>query len=210
MSNKPKEDKTKNITKISAKPRTEAEKTDLEDEVVTTVNQTEETRKPEVAAEDKTKKTSSEAKKVEAKDSENKPEDEAKDQPEASAEESKAEPAETKPASAKASETKAVATKAKTQPTKADKKATKAAKKKSTDSDEKPLKEVFILARPFVVIGRYLRDSWRELRQVRWTNRKSTWKMTFAVLIYCAIFIVFIVLLDMFFTFIFNLLLGQH
>lgn len=75
---------------------------------------------------------------------------------------------------------------------------------------EKPLKKVFILARPFVALGRYLRDSWRELRQVRWPSRKATWKMTLAVLCYCAIFIVFIIILDSFFTFIFNLLLGRN
>lgn len=80
--------------------------------------------------------------------------------------------------------------------------------KKTINSTEKPLKEIFILARPFVAIGRYLRDSWREIRQVRWPNRKLTWKMTFAVLVYCIIFIVFIVLLDTFFTFIFNLLIN--
>lgn len=78
-----------------------------------------------------------------------------------------------------------------------------------TKRPEKPLRKVFILARPFVAFGRYLRDSWRELRQVRWPNRKATWKMTLAVLIYCAIFIVFILILDTFFTFIFNLLLGK-
>ena len=83
--------------------------------------------------------------------------------------------------------------------------------KKSKESvEEKPLKEVFILARPFVALGRYLRDSWREIRQVRWPNRGATWKMTLAVLIYCAIFALFILLLDTFFTFIFNLLLGTN
>lgn len=81
--------------------------------------------------------------------------------------------------------------------------------KKSKSAAEKPLKEVFILARPFVALGRYLRDSWRELRQVRWPNRKATWKMTLAVLAYCAAFIVLVTLLDIFFTFIFNLVLGQ-
>lgn len=81
-------------------------------------------------------------------------------------------------------------------------------KKTSKDTAEKPLKEVFILARPFVALGRYLRDSWREIRQVRWPNRKLTWKMTLAVFIYCAIFMVFILVLDALFTFIFNLLLG--
>lgn len=91
-----------------------------------------------------------------------------------------------------------------TQPT------TKPQDKKSKDQPEKPLKEVFILARPFVAFGRYLRDSWRELRQVRWPNRANTWKLVLAVFIYCAIFLAFIIVLDTFFTFIFNLLLGVH
>jgi len=80
--------------------------------------------------------------------------------------------------------------------------------KAAKDTTAKPLKEVFLLARPFVAFGRYLRDSWREIRQVRWPGRKLTWKMTFAVLVYCAIFIVFIVLLDTLFTFIFELLIN--
>jgi len=86
--------------------------------------------------------------------------------------------------------------------------AVKVTKKSKSKDSEKPLREVFILFRPFVALGRYLRDSWREIRQVRWPNRKATWKMTLAVLIYCAIFFAFILLLDTFFTFIFNLLLG--
>lgn len=87
---------------------------------------------------------------------------------------------------------------------------TKKSKTSQKSGEEKPLKSVFILARPFVALGRYLRDSWRELRMVRWPSRKATWKMTLAVLIYCAIFIIFIVLLDMFFTFIFNLIFGTN
>lgn len=78
--------------------------------------------------------------------------------------------------------------------------------KTSKNTEEKPLKEVFVRARPFVAFGRYLRDSWREIRQVRWPNRKATWKMTFAVLVYVALFMVFLSLLDVFFTFIFDLL----
>ena len=84
------------------------------------------------------------------------------------------------------------------------------AKAAKANTPEKPLKQVFILARPFVALGRYLRNSWRELRQVRWPNRKATWKMTLAVLVYCAIFIVFIMLLDALFTFIFDLLLKTN
>ena len=89
-------------------------------------------------------------------------------------------------------------------------KAPKAKIKTTANTPEKPLKQVFILARPFVALGRYLRNSWRELRQVRWPNRKATWKMTLAVLVYCAIFIVFIMLLDALFTFIFDLLLKTN
>ncbi|MBQ8992242.1 preprotein translocase subunit SecE [Candidatus Saccharibacteria bacterium] len=60
-----------------------------------------------------------------------------------------------------------------------------------------------ILTAPF----RYLRDSWREIRQVRWPNRKATWKMVFAIFIYSALFIALIMLLDVLFTWLFNLIL---
>lgn len=75
--------------------------------------------------------------------------------------------------------------------------------------EEKPLKQVNFFARPFVAFTRYLRDSWRELRLVRWPSRGMTWKMTLAVLIYCAIFIIFVMLLDTLFTFLFNLLINN-
>ena len=86
------------------------------------------------------------------------------------------------------------------------KEAKTAEKKVATEkkSDKKP----FILFRPFVYLGRYIRDSWKELRQVRWPNRKATWKMVLAVLVYTALFVVLISLLDLFFTWLFNLILG--
>ena len=68
-------------------------------------------------------------------------------------------------------------------------------------------KKVFILFRPFVAFFRYLRDSWREIRQVRWPNRKATWKMVLAVMVYTALFIIIISLLDLFFTWLFSLIL---
>lgn len=88
--------------------------------------------------------------------------------------------------------------------------AKKAAKeaKKAEKAEKKNDKKVFILFRPFCAFGRYLRDSWRELRQVRWPNRKATWKMVIAVLVYTALFVVILTLLDMLFQFIFNLILG--
>lgn len=64
------------------------------------------------------------------------------------------------------------------------------------------------LAIPFIALSRYIHDSWVEIRQVRWPNRKSTWKSVLAVLIYAALIIAFITLLDALFTFIFNKLLG--
>lgn len=78
-------------------------------------------------------------------------------------------------------------------------------KKKAKSAKEK--KPIWFL-RPFVALGRYIRDSWRELRQVHWPTRKATWKMTGAVLLYVLLFLVIIVLLDLFFTWLFNLILG--
>lgn len=60
-----------------------------------------------------------------------------------------------------------------------------------------------VLTAPF----RYVRDSWREIRQVRWPNRKATWKMVLAIFVYSALFITLIMLLDMLFTWLFNLIL---
>ena len=89
----------------------------------------------------------------------------------------------------------------------AQKDAKKAEKKKVAKQAEAEGKKVFILFRPFVALGRYLRDSWREIRQVRWPNRKATWKMVLAVLVYTALFVLIISLLDMFFTWLFSLII---
>ena len=80
---------------------------------------------------------------------------------------------------------------------------------KNISSSKKSDKKPFILIRPFVYLGRYLRDSWHELRQVRWPNRKTTWKMVLAVIVYTIIFVVFISLLDLFFSWLFNLILSK-
>jgi len=80
---------------------------------------------------------------------------------------------------------------------------------KQLDQDAKENKKVFILFRPFVALFRYLRDSWREIRQVRWPNRKLTWKMVLAVFIYTILFIALISLLDVFLTWLFNIILGK-
>ncbi len=79
----------------------------------------------------------------------------------------------------------------------------KAIKKSEKSNEKKP----FILFRPFVAFFRYLRDSWREIRQVRWPNRKATWKMVLAVLVYTALFIILISLLDLLFTWLSSLII---
>ncbi|MBR3320176.1 preprotein translocase subunit SecE [Candidatus Saccharibacteria bacterium] len=86
-------------------------------------------------------------------------------------------------------------------------KSPKMKKEKSAKSTKNTGKKPFILFRPFVAFGRYLRDSWRELRQVRWPNRKVTWKMVLAVFVYTAIFITFLVVVDILFDWLFSLIL---
>ena len=78
-------------------------------------------------------------------------------------------------------------------------KATKAKKEK------KPMgKFGKVITAPF----RYVHESWLEIRQVRWPNRKATWKLVGAIFVYAAFFIVFIMLLDALFNFIFSKIIG--
>lgn len=56
-------------------------------------------------------------------------------------------------------------------------------------------------------IGRYFKGAWTELRQVRWPNRKATWSLTLAVILFTVFFFVLIVLLDAGFKELFNLIL---
>ena len=56
-------------------------------------------------------------------------------------------------------------------------------------------------------IGGYFKGSWTELKQVRWPNRKSTWGMTAAVLLFSGFFVVLITLLDIGFDELFKLII---
>lgn len=62
--------------------------------------------------------------------------------------------------------------------------------------------------RTFVMIGGYFKGAWFELRQVRWPNRKATWSLTGAVLLFTGFFVVLILLLDVLFKYLFELILG--
>ncbi|HEX8182277.1 MAG TPA: preprotein translocase subunit SecE [Candidatus Saccharimonadales bacterium] len=55
--------------------------------------------------------------------------------------------------------------------------------------------------RVFRIIGRillpkYLRNSWRELRMVTWPNWRTSWKLTYAVIVFSIVFGVIVALVD--------------
>lgn len=88
---------------------------------------------------------------------------------------------------------------------KKDKKDKKDRKAEKVKGEKKPgNKFTRAITAPF----RYIRDSWREIRQVRWPNRKSTWGLVGAIFIYSAFFIVLVMLLDALFNFIFSKIIG--
>ena len=62
---------------------------------------------------------------------------------------------------------------------------------------------------PFAAFWGYLKGSWSELRQVRWPDRRATWGMTGALLVFTAFFVVVILLLDAGFEKLFNIILGK-
>jgi preprotein translocase SecE subunit len=61
--------------------------------------------------------------------------------------------------------------------------------------------------RAIAKIGSYFKDSWIELKQVRWPDRKATWSMTLAVILFSGFFIVVILLLDYGFDKLFKLII---
>jgi len=76
-----------------------------------------------------------------------------------------------------------------------------------TTENDKPIKNKKKFFSIFVAIGSYFKGAWRELRQVRWPDRKSAWGMTIAVILFTAFFIALIVILDIVFKQLFELIL---
>lgn len=95
---------------------------------------------------------------------------------------------------------------------KADKKEKKAKKASEKKKMPMPLRIITfpfrMIAKPFIALGRYIKGSWQEIRQVSWPNRKATWKLVFAIFVYSAFFIVLVMLLDALFNFIFSKIIG--
>jgi preprotein translocase SecE subunit len=56
-------------------------------------------------------------------------------------------------------------------------------------------------------IGGYFKGSWIELRQVRWPDRKATWSLTLAVILFSGFFVILILLLDEAFNLLFKFIL---
>lgn len=72
---------------------------------------------------------------------------------------------------------------------------------------DKPAKDKKAFLKFFSKIGNYFKGSWTELRQVRWPNRKATWGLTGAVILFTAFFTLLIILLDAGFKSLFNLII---
>jgi preprotein translocase subunit SecE len=92
-------------------------------------------------------------------------------------------------------------------------KAVKATKTKSPKTVKTPTKATSAADAPvkkniFARIGGYFKGAWVELRQVRWPNRRATWGLTLAVLIFSAFFVVLILLLDTLFKYVFQLIIA--
>lgn len=58
--------------------------------------------------------------------------------------------------------------------------------------------------KPLRSIGGYFKGAWVELRQVRWPNRKATWSLTLAVILFSLFFALVIVGLDAAFSYLFK------
>ncbi len=69
---------------------------------------------------------------------------------------------------------------------------------------EKPKKAPKKWTMPFRSFGGYFKGAWQELRQVRWPNRKATWGLTMAVLLFSLLLGAIIFLLDLGFTYLFK------
>ena len=53
----------------------------------------------------------------------------------------------------------------------------------------------------------YFKGAWYELKQVRWPDRKATWSLTVAVLLFTAFFVALVLVLDAAFKFLFDLII---
>ncbi len=94
-------------------------------------------------------------------------------------------------------------TKETTKETKVKKKTTKKPSQ-SKSHDKKHDKKGF-----WAKLGAYFKGSWQELKKVQWPDKKATWSLTIAVLVFTAFFVVIILLIDIIFQELFNMILAR-
>ena len=68
----------------------------------------------------------------------------------------------------------------------------------------KPARKPAVWTKPFRAIGGYFKGAWVELRQVRWPDRKATWGLTLAVILFSLFFSLVILGLDWVFSYLFK------
>ena len=64
------------------------------------------------------------------------------------------------------------------------------------------------LRNPLSAITGYFRGAWQEIKQVRWPDRRSTWGMVGALIVFTAALFLVIILLDYGFAWLFKLIMG--
>ncbi len=73
---------------------------------------------------------------------------------------------------------------------------TRPTRKKRAKEVAKPARKPLVIFLPFIALGRYFRNSWRELRQVEWPSRRATWQMTLGIILFCLVIGIFVLLSD--------------
>ena len=80
--------------------------------------------------------------------------------------------------------------------------------KKTTKEQKSTPAWLLVVGKPFFAIGRYMQGAGEELKQTRWPNRKATWGLTIAVILFSAFFAGLILLADFGFDQLLELVLG--
>lgn len=79
--------------------------------------------------------------------------------------------------------------------------------KKSPKTVKVPKEPTNPFVKTLFSIGGYFKGAWTELRLVRWPTRRATWGLTVAVILFSAFFVLVILLLDILFKYLFELIL---
>ena len=74
----------------------------------------------------------------------------------------------------------------------------------SKAKSQKPARKPARWTKPFRGVGGYFKGAWDELRQVRWPDRKATWSLTLAVIVFSLFFALVILGLDWVFSYLFK------